>query len=342
MGGALEDQASVSTPATAVESSGFGDRLREAMRGDLKSILLPALGLVALIVVFSIAADNFFQVSTIYTIARELAIVLVVAVGMTFVILMGSIDLSVGATVTLAGLVAAKTSATYEWTIALGAGLLAGIIIGVVNGLVFAYAKVPSFLATLGTSLAIDGLSQWYTGGRPVQITDPTFTNVAQASLIGDLPNLALWALLIWIVLSVFGSQTRFGRYSYAIGGGEVVSGLSGIPVRRMKFYVMVLCSALAALAGVLLTMRIGAATPAMGTSLTLDSIAAVVIGGTALTGGVGGVHRTILGVLVITVLGVGLDSMVVPPYLQLMIQGSVVILAVALTLDRSKIKILK
>ena len=341
------------SPATATTSAGapapdggggFGALLRSAgtAGSNVKSTLLPIAFLVILVIFFSTQTANFLQVSTLYTIAREAAVVLVVAVGLTFVILMGSIDLSVGSTVTLAGLVTAKTAQTYDWGTAFVAGIVSGVIIGVVNGMLFAYAKVPSFLATLGTSLAIDGLAQWYTGGRPVQIVDPFMLSVSRDSLLGNLPNIALWALIIWIVLSVLGANTRFGRYSYAIGGGEVVSGLAGIPVRRMKFYVMIVVSTLAAIAGLLLSLRIGAATPDMGSSLTLDAIAAVVMGGTALTGGVGGVHRTILGVLVITTLGVGLDAMVVPPYMQSIIQGAVVVLAVALTLDRSKLKILK
>lgn len=317
-------------------------RAAKGTSGNLKSTLLPIGFLIVLVIFFSLETGNFLQVSTLYTISREAAVELVVAVGMTFVILMGSIDLSVGSTVTLAGLVAAKTAQEYNWGTALLAGAVAGAVIGLVNGLLFAYAKVPSFLATLGTSLAIDGLAQWYTGGRPVQVFDPFMLSISRDSIVGSLPNIALWALIIWIVLSVLGANTRFGRYTYAIGGGEVVSGLAGIPVRRMKFYVMIVVSTLAGIAGLLLTMRIGAATPDMGSSLTLDAIAAVVMGGTALTGGVGGVHRTILGVLVITTLGVGLDAMVVAPYLQLIIQGAVVILAVALTLDRSKLKILK
>ncbi len=331
-------------PAPAGGGGGFGAFLRSATTAgsSVKSTLLPIAFLIILVIFFSTQTPNFLQVSTLYTIAREAAVVLVVAVGLTFVILMGSIDLSVGSTVTLAGLVTAKTAQTYDWGTAFLAGIVSGVIIGVVNGLLFAYAKVPSFLATLGTSLAIDGLAQWYTGGRPVQIVDPFMLSVSRDSLLGNLPNIALWALIIWIVLSVLGSNTRFGRYSYAIGGGEVVSGLAGIPVRRMKFYVMIVVSTLAGIAGLLLSLRIGAATPDMGSSLTLDAIAAVVMGGTALTGGVGGVHRTILGVLVITTLGVGLDAMVVPPYLQSIIQGAVVVLAVALTLDRSKLKILK
>lgn len=330
------------TPGRSGGSVGGSWRRLGNMSSSVKSTLLPIGFLIVLVIFFATQSSNFLQVSTLFTISREAAVLLVVAIGLTFVILMGSIDLSVGSTVTLAGLVTAKTAVEYDWGTAILAGIAAGAVVGVVNGVLFAYAKVPSFLATLGTSLAIDGLAQWFTGGRPVQIVDPFMLSISRDTIIGSLPNIALWALSIWVVLSVLGNNTRFGRYTYAIGGGEVVSGFAGIPVRRMKFYVMIAVSTLAGIAGILLALRIGAATPDMGSGLTLDAIAAVVMGGTALTGGVGGVHRTILGVLVITTLGVGLDSMVVPPYLQLMVQGAVVILAVAMTLDRSKLKILK
>jgi ribose transport system permease protein/putative xylitol transport system permease protein len=309
---------------------------------ELRATILPVSGLVILVVLFGTLGDNFLAPNTAYTVLREASVVLVVSVGMTFVVLMGSIDLSVGATVTLSGLVAARVAEGYEWGTAVGAGILAGCAIGVVNGLIFAYAKVPSFLTTLGTSLAISGLALWYVGGRPVQIIDESFLGISQSSWIGNIPNIALWAFLVWAAFSLLGLHTRFGRYTYAIGGGEAVSRLAGIPVQRYKFEAMVLSGTLAGVAGVLLAARVGAASPGMGDRLTLLAIAAVVMGGTALTGGVGGVYRTILGVLVITVLAVGLNALVVPPYMQQIIQGAVVVLAVALTLDRSKLAILK
>jgi ribose/xylose/arabinose/galactoside ABC-type transport system permease subunit len=323
--------------APTIPAGGF---LRQ--RRELRATILPISGLVLLIAVFSVLGDNFLAMSTAYTVLREASVILVVSVGMTYVILMGSIDLSVGATVTLAGLVAARVSEGYEWGAAISAGILAGCAIGVVNGLIFAYAKVPSFLTTLGTSLAISGLALWYVGGRPVQISDPSFLGIAQSSWIGNIPNLAVWAFLLWAVFSLIGLNTRFGRYTYAIGGGEAVSQLAGIPVQRYKFEALVLSGTLAGVAGVLLTARVGAATPGMGDRLTLLAIAAVVMGGTAITGGVGGVYRTILGVLVITVLAVGLNVLAIPPYMQQIIQGVVVVLAVALTLDRSKLTVLK
>jgi ribose/xylose/arabinose/galactoside ABC-type transport system permease subunit len=328
---------STDTATSGVDRRGF------SMSGHaLRTALLPIGGLVLLVTLFSITADNFLSTATLYTILREASVLLVVSIGLTFVVLMGSIDLSVGATVTLAGLVSARVAEGYTWPTAVAAGILAGAGIGVVNGAIFAFAKVPSFLTTLGTSLAISGLALWYVGGRPVQVSDTSFLGISQSTWIGTVPNIALWAFLLWAAFSLTGLNARFGRYMFAIGGGEVVSHLSGIPVRRYKFLAMALCGTLAGAGGVLLTARVGAATPGMGDRLTLLAIAAVVMGGTALTGGVGGVHKTVMGVLVITVLSVGLNALVVPPYMQQIIQGSVVVLAVALTLDRAKLSVLK
>ena len=320
----------------------LSSRARISGIAQMKGVALPIGGILLLVVAFTILAPSFWQASTLFTVFRESSVLLVVGVGVTFVILMGSIDLSVGATVTLAGLASAMVAKDGNWMVAVLVGILVGIVVGAVNGLLFAYAKVPSFLATLGMSLVVGGVGLWIVGGRPVQLFNDDFLNISQARLIGELPNLAVWAVLVWLVFSWVGTRTRFGRYTYAIGGAEAVSRLAGIPIERMKFYAMVLSGALAGVAGILLTARIGAATPDMGARLTLDAIAAVVIGGTALTGGVGGVHRTILGVLLVTTLGVGLNTIGITPYLQDIIQGAVVILAVALTLDRSKLSILK
>lgn len=305
-------------------------------------VLLPIAAIVILLILFSVLAPSFFQFNTLLAILRESSVLLVVALGMTFVVLMGSIDLSVGAIVTLSALVAATVAKDGNVFLAILAGLAVGVVAGAINGVLFAYIKVPSFLATLGMSLVVGGIGLWFVGGRPVQVFNPEFTWISQGRFLGDLPNLAIWAILLWIVFSLIGSKSRFGRYTYAIGGAEAVSGLAGIPIRRMKLLVLVLSGALAAVAGVLLASRVGAATPGIGDRLTLDSIAAVVMGGTALTGGVGGVYRTILGVLVITTLTVGLNTLGVQPYLQDIIQGAVVILAVALTLDRSKLTVIK
>lgn len=316
---------------------------RAERRETLKSVGLPLVAIVFLLILFSVLSPTFLQPSTFLTILRESSVLLVVAVGMTLVIIQGSIDLSVGATVTLTGLVAASvTKATDNVFLAIIAAIATGLIVGLVNGVIFAYGKVPSFLVTLGMSMAVGGVGTWLVQGRPVQVSDQGLRWVAQGQLLVVVPNLVLWAVIVWLIFTFVSMKTRFGRYAFAIGGAEAVSALAGIPNRRVKLWALTITGLCAAIAGILLTSRIGSATPGMGDALTLNSIAAVVMGGTAITGGVGGVQRTVLGVLVITILTVGLNSLGVMPYMQLIIQGLVVVAAVALTLDRSKLTVIK
>jgi ribose/xylose/arabinose/galactoside ABC-type transport system permease subunit len=334
----------VTTPSAPTEAvAPVADEPRRSLAGSLRGAGLPIAGIVVLVVFFSIFADGFVQTSTIWTVLRESAVLLTVAVGLTFVVMIGSIDLSVGAIVSFSGLVAATVAKDGNWLLAVVAGLAVGLVTGAVNGGLFAYLKVPSFLVTLGIGLVVGGIAVGVVGGRAVQVLfNYNFLTLGQGTLLGSFPLIAVWALVLWGVLSWVNARTRFGRYTYAVGGAEAVSSLAGIPVRRVKFYALLISGTLAGLAGVLLASRIGAATPDMGDKTTLDAIAAVVMGGTALTGGIGGVHRTLLGVLVITILGTGLSTMGTAPYLQEIIQGAVVIIAVALTLDRSKLSILK
>lgn len=315
---------------------------RAERKETIKSVGLPLVAIVFLLVLFSILSPTFLQASTFVTILRESSVLLVVAVGMTLVIIQGSIDLSVGATVSLAGLVAASVTKEANAFVAVIAALAVGLIVGLINGLIFAYGKVPSFLVTLGMSMVVGGIGTWLVNGRPVQVSDGGLRWISQSQLLLGIPTLVIWALVVWLIFSFIGMKTRFGRYAFAIGGAEAVSSLAGIPNRRVKLWALTIAGLCAAIAGILLTSRIGAATPGMGDRLTLDAIAAVVMGGTAITGGVGGVQRTVLGVLVITILSVGLNSMGVQPYMQAIIQGLVVVAAVALTLDRAKLTVIK
>jgi ribose transport system permease protein len=155
-------------------------------------------------------------------------------------------------------------------------------------------------------------------------------------------PNIALFALLLWALMVFICFNTRFGRYMYVIGGGEAVAKTSGVPVTRYKVYAFMLSGALAGIAGTLAVARVGAAGPTLGTDLLLNSLAAIVVGGTSLSGGVGGVHRSLLGVLIITILDDGLNLLGVNQYMQMVIKGAVVTTAVLISQDRSKIRIIK
>ena len=312
--------------------------------------LLPLLALAALVAYFSIASPVFLQPQNIYNILRQSSVLLIVAVGATFIILQGSIDLSIGGIATLAGVVAALVMRDSDlWLGAIVLALVAGVVSGFINGAIFSYGKVPSFLVTLGMMFVLDGVALVLSTGAPIPIVDPAFLRLGTGNLIGSVPTIAVWAFLIYALGILLASYpTKFGRYVYALGGNERVARLSGVPVRKFKLYSFMFSGFVAAFAGIdgdsgdLLAARMQGGVARSGDYLLLDSIAAVVMGGTALTGGVGGPHRTLLGVLIMGVLSNGLNVTGVDPYLQIVVKGGVVIGAVFLTLDRNKIQIMK
>lgn len=298
-------------------------------------------GLLALLCLgFALTSDRFLTVNNGIIILQQSAVLLVAAVAMTFVVVSGSIDLSVGSMVALAALGAAAMSD------ATGAGavlpaILIGVACGLVNGVLFSYGKIPSFIVTLGTMVIFRGLVLLYTKGAPVSIVDRDFLLFYTGRTLG-LPNAVLIAILATVVAAVIFNHTVFGREVRAVGGGERVALLSGIRVNRVKLGVFVLCGALCGLAGLLQAARTMAATAQLAQGLELDVIAAVVVGGTPLTGGVGRIRGTVLGVLIIAILSNGMNMTGVDPYLQNILKGLVLIAAVFLTIDRSKILIIK
>jgi ribose transport system permease protein len=202
--------------------------------------------------------------------------------------------------------------------------------------------KVPSFLVTLCMLTVLDGLSLIICQGSPVNILDMNYLKIASGKLFGNFPNIGLWAIGIYFLSIFIGFVSRSGRYLFTIGGGERVTYFSGVPVNREKILAFVYSGVLCGLAGALLGARMQSGTPRMGEQFLMDSIAAVVMGGTALTGGVGGPHRTIVGVIIIAVLGNGMNIIDVQPYFQIIIKGTVTIVAVAATIDRSRIERVK
>ncbi len=308
-----------------------------------RSKLLPPVTLLVLAGYFSLTSPAFLQEQNIYNILRQSAVLTVAATGASFIILQGSIDLSVSSVATLAGIVSAvliRDLGLGLW--AVPAALLVGAAAGSVNGFIFAYGKVPSFLTTLGLMFALDGVSLIVCGGSPVPIRDRGFLALGIGNVGGSLPTIAVSAFAVYLISIVVAFHTKFGRYMYAIGGNERVATLSGVPVKRFKLYSFILSGAMAAFAGVLLSARMQAGVPRSGDYLLLDGIAAVVMGGTALTGGVGGPQRTLLGVMIMGILSNGLNLSAVDPYLQIVLKGCIVVVAVFLTLDRTKVEIMK
>lgn len=304
---------------------------------------LPIAVVLILIVAFSVSSDAFLSFRNLTAVASQGSILLLASTGATFVILMGSIDLSVGAIVLLVGAVVVIVINGFDLGFsALVVGTILGIILGFANGAMFAFGLIPSFVVTLGSLSVFTGLALELLQGRALQYNSPAFDTLAIGELIPHFPNVALIATLLWVVMVGVGLKTRFGRYMYVIGGGEAVARTSGVPVLRYKIYAFMVSGALAGIAGTLAVARVGAAGPTLGTDLLLNSLATVVVGGTSLSGGVGGVHRTILGVLIITILDDGLNLLGVNQYAQMVIKGLVVITAVLVSQDRTKVIIVK
>lgn len=311
---------------------------------SIRDVVLPIAVLLIISIVFGLLKGNFLSVSNLMNILRQMSILLIVALAGTLVILIGSIDLSVGANVTFTGMLSTYVisfSGAGAGT-ALLVGVVSGGLVGLINGFLFTQLKLPSFLVTLGTLSSITGLSNLVSKGTSIQYKNATFDYLARGQLIPGLPNIFLWAVACLGLIIFLCSKTVFGRNMYAIGGGEKVAKLSGINANKIKVIVFMMSGLLCGLAGVLMAARIGSGTPRMGDTFLLDSIAAVVIGGTALSGGLGGAHRTIVGVLLIAVMSNGMNIVGIHPFVQDIIKGFVVIGAVAFTIDRSKFELTK
>ncbi|PTE11019.1 ABC transporter permease [Mesorhizobium helmanticense] len=309
---------------------------------NLRTIVLPIIAIVVLVAYFSYVNPLFFSASNALNIGRQSSVLLMVALAGTVVILIGSIDLSVGALVTLTGILAALTVDQFGLAGATLVGIGVGALVGLVNGSLVTMLKVPSFLVTLGMLSILSGVANQISQGQSILFADSLLPDLVNGSFVLGIPNVIWFALIATAVLTVVAFRTKLGRYLYALGGGEIVASHAGVPVTFYKILAFVLAGAICGLAGVMLTGQVGAGTPTAGSSLLLNSIAAVVMGGTALSGGIGGPHRTFLGVLVIAILTNGMDVTEVNSFTQDIVKGFVIILAVSLTIDRSKYLFIK
>jgi ribose transport system permease protein len=301
----------------------------------------PFIFLVVLVAVFTGLNTRFLSFDNLMTVLEQCTVLLVAALAMTFIIMAGSIDISVGSIVGLSALVAALTAPTLgAWAIV--PSVAVGLACGLANGLLLAVGKVPSFIATMGTGVVYRGMVLFFTRGSPVEIEDRGFLSLYADYSWGVLSHQVIIGIALAIVCWAIATYTVFGREVRAIGGGERVSILTGISVVRVKIYMFSLLGLLCGLAGVLQGARTMAASAQLGQGLELDAIAAVVVGGTPLTGGIGSVVNTMLGVLIITLLSNGMNMSGVDPYLQAIVKGIVLICAVFITIDRKKIGIIK
>ncbi len=298
--------------------------------------------LLLMILAFGLCADGFLSVDNFWTVMRQISVNTCLSVGMTLVILTGGIDLSVGSILALSGAIMAGLlkSGTevpalglyigYKVPAAITIGILVGASLGLFNGVAITRFKVPPFVATLAMLTIARGLTKLYTGGEAITGLGDAFVAIGSGRLLG-IPNQVWIALGMVIAATVLLKKTRLGRYIYAVGGNEEAAKLSGLNVKRVKLMVYTAAGALSAVGGLIVTSRLNSATPIAGEGFELDSIAAVVIGGTSLSGGKGSVLGTVLGALIIGVLNSGLVIMGVDPFWQTVIKGLVILLAVVI-----------
>lgn len=297
----------------------------------------PLLGLLLLFVIVSILNPNFLEPLNLLNLLRQVSINALIAFGMTFVILTGGIDLSVGAILALSSaLTAGMIVSGVDPMIAIIIGCLLGGIMGMVNGLLITKGKMAPFIATLATMTIFRGLTLVYTGGNPITgLGENVLFQLFGKGYFLGIPVPAITMMVTFAVLYIILHKTPFGRKAYAIGGNEKASLISGIKVPRVKVMIYGLSGLLAALAGAILTSRLNSAQPTAGTSYELDAIAAVVLGGTSLTGGKGRIFGTLIGALIIGTLNNGLNMLGVSSFYQMVVKGVVIIIAVLL--DRKK-----
>jgi ribose transport system permease protein len=286
-------------------------------------------GLVGLCVVLWILTPHFLTVSNLLNVAQQTSINAIIAVGLTFVIISGGIDLSVGSIVAFSGVVMASLMAReVPWAFAVIAGLGTGLGCGLLNGVLITLGRLPPFIATLGMMSVARGGALLYTDGRPISGFSEGFRWLATGEVL-FIPLPVIVMGLVYVVAHFILRRTPFGRYVFAIGGNEEAALLSGVKVRFHKTMVYGLGGLLSALAAAVLTARLNSAQPIAGINYELDAIAATVIGGTSLLGGQGSVIGTLIGALIMGVLRNGLNLLGVSSFVQQLVIGAVIILAV-------------
>jgi ribose transport system permease protein len=286
-------------------------------------------GLFGLCVLLWALTPHFLTVSNLLNVLEQTSINAVIAAGMTFVIISGGIDLSVGSLVAVAGVVLASTlHQGMPIPVALATSLAVGFGFGLLNGLAITWGRLPPFIATLGMMSIARGCALLFTEGRPVSGFDPAFRSIATARLAA-IPAPVFATIAVYLIAHVVLSETRFGRYVYSMGGNEEATRLSGVNVRLHKTLVYGVSGLASAVAAVLLTARLNSAQPIAGIMYELDAIAATVIGGTSLMGGEGGLGGTIIGALIMGVLRNGLNLLGVSSFVQQIVIGLVIVVAV-------------
>ncbi|ANY08343.1 ABC transporter permease [Pseudonocardia sp. HH130630-07] len=321
----------VSTGAADPAGPRTGDRVRSV--GDRLQQLLAGAGLLVVFAFFAIADPNFLNYGNVTNILFSTVVIGTLALGTTAVVVTGGIDLSLGTGMALCAVVAGVliTGSGLPVVVGVLGAILFGGLIGLVNGLNVTLLGLPPFIATLAMMMVASGLALVLSGSAPIYIDAPGYTAISTGSALpgSGFPNAVLVLAVVAVLAAVLLNRTVLGRYAYAIGSNEAATALSGIDVRRSKVLIYTIGGLFTGLAGVLISARLGSAQPGTGTGYELQAIAAVVIGGTSLSGGRGSVVGTLIGALIISVLNNGLQIMSIPQEWQNVILGVVIVLAV-------------
>ncbi|NLL79843.1 MAG: ABC transporter permease [Clostridiales bacterium] len=282
--------------------------------------------------------SSFFTTKNLFNVLRQISTNLYLACGMTMVIILGGIDLSVGSIIALSGCIAAGCVSRYNMPIAVAIliGLLVGLAVGMFNGLVISKTTIPPFIVTLATMNIAKGFAYVYTGGSPVRVVTKEWQFIG-AGYIGPFPTPVVILILVLIITAILMNKTKLGRHMYAVGGNQQAAEFSGINVAKVKFCIHAFSGLMAGLAGIVLASRMYSGQPTAGDGAEMDAIAAVVVGGTSMAGGSGKIGGTIIGGLIIGVLNNGLNLLNVNSFWQYVVKGVVILLAVFLDYIRNK-----
>lgn len=318
-------------------TSGVGSAVKIYFKENL-GIIVAFLVLCVFLSIFPKTSGSFFTRQNIFNVLRQISTNLFLACGMTMVIILGGIDLSVGSIIALSGCISAGCVARYNLPlpIALLMGLLVGLCVGMFNGVVISKTTIPAFIVTLATMNIAKGLAYVYTGGSPVRVVTKEWQFLG-AGYIGIFPTPVVILIIVLIITAIIMNRTKMGRHMYAVGGNQQAAEFSGIKVEKVKFFVHAFSGLMAGLAGIVLASRMYSGQPTAGDGAEMDAIAAVVVGGTSMAGGSGKIGGTIIGGLIIGVLNNGLNLLNVNSFWQYVVKGVVILLAVFLDYFRNR-----
>lgn len=295
--------------------------------------------LILLFAVLSIMSPVFLTSNNLITLLQQITINMFLALGMTYVIILGGIDLSVGAIVAMSGTltVGLMVNSGLPIVLAILIGLLLGTLIGLLNGAVITQFGLPPFIVTLATMYVAQGIAYIYSGGRSLRVTEDAFTNIGTTRIFDLIPIPIIYMFFFVLIFSIILMKTRFGTSIYAMGGNREAARLSGIPIKKVEIAVYTLTGFISAFAGIVLAARMYSGQPSVGQGYELDAIAACVLGGVSMAGGKGRISGTVFGAIVIGVVSNGLNLLGVISFWQLLVMGLIILIAVIIDSQKGK-----